>query len=306
MTNKINKMNVQIGESYVVPLENNLQDEENKLKKMILLADKKRDEIIQDGVKKSSALIEEAKQILEQARIESENIIKHAENTAEAESAEIKENARKEGYEDGKNQGYLDGTAQLEEKVKAVDIFAKCQFDLKQNIIKSAELDIINLVLEIARKVCQKSFDTDSDILKRITVEAINKLKDKESITITINPKIAEKIYSISDDLKSSIPKLENIKIIEDNNVSEDGTIVESLLSRVDCRLSTQINQIAEKFMSAYYQKEDNITNDKEELQENETEFKNTDINDAEIVKNDIIDINGETDKEVRNDDSVQ
>ena len=59
--------------------------------------------------------------------------------------------------------------------------------------------------------------------------------------------------YSISDKLKEEVPKLNSIRIIEDANVSADGTIVETPLSRVDCRLKTQIDQIAEKMMSEHY-----------------------------------------------------
>ena len=69
----------------------------------------------------------------------------------------IRETAKKEGYEEGYKQGFEDGTKSLEEKVLAVDTFAKSQFDIKNNIIKSAELDIIELVCAIARKVCKKA-----------------------------------------------------------------------------------------------------------------------------------------------------
>ena len=257
LTNRIKSSNVQIGSNFVLPLENCLKDEETRLKKMVLLANSEKERLIQEGTNQAKALVEEAKQILAQAQIDAEDIIKTANETATAQADDIKEQARKEGYDDGQKQGYKDGTNALEEKVKAVDIFAKSQFDLKQNIIKSAELDIVKLVIQIAKKVCKKTLDNDLNVLKEITVDAINKLKDRESITITINPELAEKIYSISEELKNDIPKLNSIKIIEDSNVSADGTIVETPLSRVDCRISTQIEQIADKLMSAHFQSDE-------------------------------------------------
>ena len=120
LTSRIKGTNVQIGEDFLVPLENSLKDEETRLKRMIMLANEKKEQLINEGVEKSRALVEEAKQILEQARIESEKIVELAKNTAESEANDIREQARKEGYEDGKNQGYQDGTASLEEKFKAV------------------------------------------------------------------------------------------------------------------------------------------------------------------------------------------
>lgn len=250
---RIKSDNVQIGSSYVLPIENPYKEEEARLKRMILAAQKEKDRLIQEGVAKAKELVDEAKEIITQAQQQATQIVETATNEANAQSTEIKETAQKEGYDAGYKQGYDDGTKSLEEKVLAVDTFAQSQFDLKHNIIKSAQLDIVELVIAIARKVCQKSLDSDINVLKDMTIEAIKQLKDKENITITINPELAEKIYSISEDLKEAIPKLQNIKVIEDDNVSADGTIVETLLSRVDNRLKIQIDQIAEKFLTTHY-----------------------------------------------------
>ena len=46
-----------------------------------------------------------------------------------------------------------------------------------------------------------------------------------------------------------SIP-LKNIKILEDNSVSPDGVIVETLNTRLDSRVSAQISEIAQKMLT--------------------------------------------------------
>ncbi len=280
--------NVQIGSSFVLPLENQHKEELSAIEKMLIKAKAEREQIIKDGTEQAKQLVEEAKQILIQAQEESKKIIEQANAQATSEADEIRENARKEGYEIGNKQGYEDGTKSLEEKVLAVDKFAKSQFDIKNNIIKSAELDIIELVCAIARKICKKSFDNNIDILKNITIESIKQLKDKENITITINPSLSEKIYSISEDLKAEIPKLQSIKILEDSNISEDGAIVESLLSRVDNRITIQIDQIAEKFITAHYCDDGtNIETNVEQPQEIfETELEEPKINTELLEKN--------------------
>ena len=276
---RIKGSNVQIGSSFVLPLETNqLKDIEIRIKKMLADANAQKELLINEGAQKAKELVEEAKQIIEQAQIESEKLIETAKNQAQEESDAIREQARQEGYDAGNKQGYEDGTRSLEEKVKAVDIFSKSQFDIKHNIVKSAELDIVDLVIAIAKKVCKKTLDDDINVLKTITEDAIKQLKDKESITITIHPDLAEKIYSISEELKVDIPKLEYIKVIEDINVSPDGTIVETPLSRVDCRLQTQLNQIAEKLMETHYSaieenEEETIDEAIEEIQATEDEI---------------------------------
>lgn len=256
-----------MGSNFVMPIENPYKEIETRAEQIIKAAETQKQQLIQAGQKQANEIIAQAQQLVEQAKQECTNLIEAAKNEATTESLQIREMSQKEGYEAGYKQGFEEGTTSLEEKFQALDLFAQAQYDIKHNIIKSAELDIVDLVLAIARKVCKKSLDDDTEILKNITVDAIKQLKDKESITITISPELAEKIYSISDKLKEEVPKLNSIRIIEDANVSADGTIVETPLSRVDSRLKTQIDQIAEKMMSEHYSTiEDEVTENNDDI----------------------------------------
>lgn len=228
---------IQLDDSFVVPIE-----ESNQNKKL------------QEALEKEQAIIARAEQraqdIIEQAQQQAQEMIEQGRAQAESEVDEITQKAFQSGFDAGRKEGFDEITQELQDKIIAVDNFAKCNFEIKNNIIKSSHLDMINLIVEIAQKVCSKSLELDENILKEITEKAIGALKDKEDITIIINPEMAEKIYAISDELKEKIPQLSSIKIIEDNSVSPDGTIVESPLSRVDCRVKSQINEISEKLMA--------------------------------------------------------
>ncbi len=177
-------------------------------------------------------------------------MIEKATSEANAKVDEIIQQAHNAGFDAGYQEGFAKITEEMKERVTSVNNFAQSAFDIKNNIVKSAHLDIINLTIEIAHKICSKSLELDDKILKELTQNAISALKDKENITIIVNPEMAEKIYAISDEFKEEIPQLESIKIIEDRSVSPDGTIVESPLSRVDSRIKSQINEIAEKLMA--------------------------------------------------------
>lgn len=233
---RIKSSNIQLGESFLVPIE---QSAHNKK--------------IQEALEKEKEIIlgaeQKAQEIIDQANIQAQEIIESAKNQALSEVDSITQQAHDEGFEAGRQEGYENITQELQDKIIAVDDFAKSNFDIKNNIIKSAHTEIINLIIEIAQKVCSKSLELNDNILKEITLKAIQALKDKEDITVIVNPEMAEKIYAISDELKEKIPQLESIKIVEDNSVSSDGTIVESPMSRVDCRVRSQINEIADKLM---------------------------------------------------------
>jgi len=261
---RIKGTNVHIGDNFVLPIEKKVDSpEEAKLKEELRLLEceikqyeLQKAELIESGKKQAEEIVTQAN-----AKIQAENemIAKQREEEKKAfdesiaqEAEKIKAEAYQTGYDDGYKQGYVVITNELENKIHAVDDFAKSQFELKNNIVKSSELDIIELVVEIAKKVCTKSLELNPEIVKLLTANAIKELKDKEDITIIVNPKLMDVINSISNRLKEEIPQLQNIKILEDNNVSADGTIVESVLSRVDSRVKSQINEIADKLFEAY------------------------------------------------------
>lgn len=229
--------NIQLGGSFVVPIEQSghnkkIQEALEKEKEILLQAEQKAQEIIAEARKCADEILEEAK------------------NKALSEVDQITQQAHQEGFEAGHQEGFEKITEEMHDKIVSINDFAKSTFEIKKNIIKSAHLDIIQLIVEISQKICSKALELDDKILRELTSNAIQALKDKEDITIIVNPEMAEKIYSISEELKEQIPQLSSIKIIEDNSVSPDGTIVESPLSRVDCRIKSQINEIADKLMA--------------------------------------------------------
>ena len=234
---RIDSGKVNFGASYVLPT----SDDQLRAQELVS-AKKVAQELIVKAQKQAQAIIEEAKQNA-QKHID-EAVAQANEKVAEI-TQEARENGHKIGYDEGQEAIKNDLIGQIEN----LDKFVKSEFEVKKRIIKSAHNDIVNLVILIAEKVCQKKLKVDREILYNITKRAINELKDKESVTIFVNPNMAKKIYSISEALQKDILTLQSIKIVEDSSVSEDGTIVESISTRIDNRISSQIDEIAQKLL---------------------------------------------------------
>lgn len=202
----------------------------------------------------------QAQQIINGAESKSQIIVTTAQTEAERIIEESRQKAlgnydtiRQQAYEDGFKQGQADGLQQFNENaceaIKSLDTLIASNFEIKKNIIESATLDIIELVSAIADKVCH--IKLDDDILKKITIDAIKELTDKENITIIVNPKLVNNINSLVNDFKNEFSNLKNIKILEDNSVSPDGVIVETLNTRLDSSISGRINSIVEQMLKS-------------------------------------------------------
>lgn len=235
---RIISSNVNLGNSFVLNSEGKSQ-----LNKEISDAKIIADSIIADAKKQAEAM-------LLQAKNQATKIISEAEQQAENSKEEITSESRKDGYEDGYMDGQQKIVSEMEDLIYNINNFAKCRFEMKNRIIKSIHSDILEMVLEISKKVCKTQITENTEILTKVVTEAISYLKEKEHVTIIVHPEMANKLYAISDNLKEIINNLEHIKIIEDTSVSPDGTIVESIGSRIDARVSAQIEQISQKLFS--------------------------------------------------------
>lgn len=242
MSNRIKSDDIQIGSSYVLPIEQSkVTVQQAKVKKIIEETDAKAQMII-DGAQNKSQII------IQTANTEAESIIESARKKAQDEYDLIKNQAYQEGFAKGEQDGLNKFQNDAIQALQSLEVLASSNFDIKKNIIDSASLDIVELVSAIADKVCHVNFD--SSVLYKITIDAIKQLSDKENITIIVNPELVDNINSFTSDFRQEVSKLETIKIIEDSSVSPDGIIVETLSSRLDSRVSTQIKEIAQQMLT--------------------------------------------------------
>lgn len=242
MSNRIKSGEIQIGNNYVLPIEqSNVTVQQVKVKKILEETDNKAKQII-DGAENKSQII------VSTANTEAERIIEESKKKAQNDYDLIKQEAYDEGFKQGQQDGYEKFLKDAENAVNSLEALASASFDTKKNIIDSAVLDIVELVSAIADKVCHIKFD--DEILHKITLDAIKELNDKESITIIVNPKLIDDITKLTPLLQEEVPKLQTIKITEDNSVSPDGVIVETLSTRLDSRVSTRIAEIARNMLT--------------------------------------------------------
>jgi flagellar assembly protein FliH len=242
LSNRFKSGEIQIGSNYVLPIEQTkVTAQQAKVKKIIAETDAKAQQIISAADNKSQVIVQTANN-------EASRIIEDARKKGEQEFEIIKQQAYQDGFVKGERDGFTKFQNDAAEALKSLETLASSTFDIKRNIIDSATLDIVELVSAIADKVCHVKFD--DEVLKQITIDAIKQLNDKENITIIVNPELVDNIYSMSESFREEITKIQSIKIIEDNSVSPDGVIVETLHTRLDSRISTQISEIAHKMLT--------------------------------------------------------
>ncbi len=198
--------------------------------------------------------------ILQRARAQAQEILDNARAQAKKEIEELnqrkaeiegdiealKQSVAEEGREEGFKLGYEEGLKSAQEasqdKIDAVDLFAKSNFEIKNKILSSTKDDILNLCFEITKKVCFR--ELDAEILGKIIDKALILLETKSQVNVMISPKLAEKLPEDFD------KNFMNIRIIQNAKIADDSIIVESLAGNIDCSIGVQIDKIANEILN--------------------------------------------------------
>lgn len=166
-------------------------------------------------------------------RTEDRNIVSRAQKDALA----IKEEAKKEGYEEGLASAKND----IEDLKSKFTEF----FNYKTEVYEKVSDCIYEVSMEISRKIINKQVETDKEyIISMIkgVVEEIHKTENK--ITLKVMPKDVEIVRDKISEIFSGEYFEAKISVIPDNEIKEGGVIVETSNGIIDATLETQLSII--------------------------------------------------------------
>lgn len=187
----------------------------------------------------------------EQTKVDASRIIQDANAEKEriqSESESIKDAAYKEGYakgyDDGFEKSFADGNndlTKLNEKLKK--ILAET-LNKRNEIIDTAEAQLIEVAILIAKRVVKMLTEKDKGIVIRNIQEALRRIKGRTKITIRVNIDDLEISARHKDEFYQMLDKIEGVTVLEDPNVDVGGCMIETDFGDIDARINTQLNEI--------------------------------------------------------------
>ena len=170
-------------------------------------------------------------------RIDDRNLL----SRAQQEAISIKEQASKEGYENG--------LATAKESLNNLKTAIEGFFTYKDSLYQEISNDILDISLKVAEKIIKKEVETDKAVLECIVKDALKSLaKDENKIILKVNPTDVEYTKEILPELLSSGQMEAKIFVTGDKEVEEGSAIIETSNGIIDANISTQLEIIKEAF----------------------------------------------------------
>ncbi len=206
-----------------------------------------------EEVKRKSDQAQKAKRAAEE---EAERLVQQAETRVKALEAEaaakidaVHREAFKKGFEQGREDGFKEGKAEVERLVGRIHVILEKAMDKRGEILEQTEAQVIELVLLLARKVVKVISENQKNVVISNIAQALKKLKTKSDVIIKVN---LSDLQLASEHAKDFIAQAENAKrltIVEDTSIDRGGCVVETDFGEIDARISSQLHELEEKIL---------------------------------------------------------
>lgn len=195
------------------------------------------DEMAQDVLADAYSKAEE---IIIQAKREADDILYDTEELAFKRAEEIKENARKEGYDEGFKQA-MSEIQPLKEEAKAELSAAKEEC---KRMLSDVEPQVINLTYNIIEKILNDSKFINKDIIKCIVKNGLSYTKIMGEVFVHVSPEDYEVALKNKDEIYSVAESNASIEIIRDKELNAGDCLIETPFGNIQCGIDQQLKEL--------------------------------------------------------------
>lgn len=187
----------------------------------------------------------EAAAIIEKAKAQAAQIV----SEAQAQHDKIVSEARSEGFEQGSQEGYQKGSAEVERLIERMHKILEAVMQRREEILQDTESQIVELVILMARKVIKILSENQKNVIMANTVAALRKVKTRGEVTLRVNIEDVKLTTAHADEFIQHVENVQGITVQEDSSVEKGGCIVETDFGAIDARISSQLTELENKIL---------------------------------------------------------
>lgn len=211
-----------------------VEDIRKKYEYIVNKAEKKAEEIM------DLAYAEYDKQ-LNIAYEKSKSIYEESKNNGYSEGYEL---GVKDGYDEGYKRGYEEGREKAEELIREALEIKDYYNSRKNQILKDAEKDLIELVITIYEKVLNQKVKEDEEYIISLVLNGIEELEIKDKLTIITSKEDYEVLKNNENVILAKASLIDSIEIKVNSEMQKGDCILETSKGNIDVSLNSQLEEI--------------------------------------------------------------
>jgi len=187
----------------------------------------------------------QAQDIIQKAKNEAAQILADA----QAQKERIEADARQNGFDQGHQEGYEKGVAEVERLIERMHKILDAVMQRREEILQETESQIVELVILMARKVIKILSDNQKNVIMANTVAALKKVKTRGKVILRVNVEDVKLTTAHTEEFIQHVENIQGITVLEDSAVEKGGCIVETDFGAIDARISSQLTELENKIL---------------------------------------------------------
>lgn len=187
----------------------------------------------------------ESDERLASAQEEFDSILKDAYDQAE----QIRETARKEGFDSGYNGGIEKGYSEANQYIDETLELKRKYFEKYENIKHESEKDMTEIIIETVETILNKHINEDYDFIIGLVEKALLKCAFTSNLALRVSPNDYDSAVSYKKYILSLTENVEHIEIKQDAALIPGSCVVDTSAGSIDSGIHTQFENIKNKFI---------------------------------------------------------
>ncbi|MCC0563445.1 MULTISPECIES: flagellar assembly protein FliH [Brevibacillus] len=193
--------------------------------------------------------MEQAEKIRQDALAEIEQWWENKRQEAAALFSETEAQAREQGFQAGLQDGKQLAWEEEREKVEEARNLLEFAHREKERIISEAEPFLVELSLEIAKKIIGNELSASPEAVLEIVKNTLQRSRVHGEITVCVNQRHFDFVQQHRPQLLALLDGQAEIAIYPDHTVDEGGCVIRTPLGSVDARIDTQLTEIRQALL---------------------------------------------------------
>jgi len=182
----------------------------------------------------------QAEGIIENAKIESDNILYEAHNNADM--------IKKDAYSEGKEKGLKDAEMEINKKIseyQAEHNQMKLELQQQYDDMKSKmEPELVTIITDVFKKVINIISENNEEIILNLVNSVMHNTEVSREFVIKVSPDDYKFLVNNQGKIYCAMSKEVQIEIIEDLSMTKNQCVIESDVGVYDCSLDIQLNNL--------------------------------------------------------------
>ena len=159
--------------------------------------------------------------------------------------ASIEQEAYEEGFVQGEKDGFELGEKKALKVIENIENLFNEITDLKSDILKQYEKEILELIFAIAEKVVHHEVKLDDTVVKSAIFDALKLAVEKSKVVFNVNPDDYDYVEKLRPELFNQNKELKSIVVSSNPSVTRGGCFLETPYGNIDATIESMLEKIS-------------------------------------------------------------